>query len=354
MADVLSSQWGEETAFHEIRLQQTILSMVARVTARVFVGPELSRNPDWLRLSVTYTVDAFMASKELGRYSLPVRWVAQWFNTRAKRVRASMREAYQVLNPIIVERRRERAANGGKSTHEDAIEWFHQQAGVRPYDEVVAQAGLALAAIHTTGDLLFKTTSRLAEHPKVMDEVRQEIAAAVSTHGLNKTGVYHMQLLDSILKETQRLDGVALAIMNRYVKEDATLPNGVTIPKGSQTSIITDMMRSEKTYNNAKQWDPYRFYNLRRQPTQEQKAQLVSATETHIAFGLGKHACPGRFFAAHELKIMLAHILLKYDIEFIGADKSRVRVVGTDVFADNTPRVQVHRRKEQYKILRAS
>lgn len=137
--------------------------------------------------------------------------------------------------------------------------------------------------------------------------------------------------------------------MNRYVKEDVTLPNGVTIPKGSQTSIITEIMRSEKTYKDAKQWDAYRFYNLRR-AGQEQKAQLVSATAEHLAFGFGKHACPGRFFAAHELKIMLAHILLKYDIEFVGGDRAKVRVVGTDVFAYDTPRVQVRRREEEYVI----
>jgi cytochrome P450 len=28
----------------------------------------------------------------------------------------------------------------------------------------------------------------------------------------------------------------------------------------------------------------------------------------------GKHACPGRFFAGNELKAMMAHLLLKYDI----------------------------------------
>lgn len=171
----------------------------------------------------------------------------------------------------------------------------------------------------------------------------------MSTYGPSKTGVYDMQLLDSIIKETQRLNGVALAIMNRYVKEDAKLPNGVTIPKGSQTSIITDIMRSEKTYENPKQWDPYRFYNLRHNG-QEHKGQLVSATAEHLAFGFGRHACPGRFFAAHDLKIMLAHILLKYDIKFIGGDRCGVRVIGTDVLADNTPRVQVRRRKEEFVI----
>jgi cytochrome P450 len=33
-----------------------------------------------------------------------------------------------------------------------------------------------------------------------------------------------------------------------------------------------------------------------------------------LAWGHGRHACPGRFFAAHLMKIMLAHVLVNYDI----------------------------------------
>ncbi|KAJ5220570.1 Cytochrome P450 [Penicillium chermesinum] len=177
--------------------------------------------------------------------------------------------------------------------------------------------GLALSAIHT--DLLFKTIGRIAAHPDVLPELRSEIEQAISVHGLNKNGVYNMKRLDSVLKETQHLNAVALAIMNR-----------------------------DKTYDRAKEWDPYRFHNIRR-TGQEQEGQLVSTTAQHLAFGLEKHACPGRIFAAHELKIMLAHILLKYDIEYIEQDRPKIRVVGTDVFADGIPRAQVGRR-DGYKI----
>ncbi|KAI0450347.1 cytochrome P450 [Xylaria acuta] len=347
MTEAVLKNWGEDSEFHEIELQHTVLFMVAQVTARLFVGPELSNNPDWLRLSVTYTVDTFIASKELGRYSWPIRWIAQWFNVRAGRVRASMMEAFQILGPIIAKRARDETMDNEKSGLPDAIYWYRQVAKGREYDEVIAQVGLALAAIHTSGDLLFKTLLRLAGHPLLMTELRREVTQAISTHGLNKTSVYNMQLLDSVIKESQRLDAVAPAIMNRYVKEDATLPNGIMIPKGSLTTVITDIMQSEKTYENAKKWDPYRFYNLRRNGG-EQKGQLVSATAEHLAFGFGKHACPGRFLAAHEIKIMLAHIVLKYDIEFKKGVKRGD--AGTNVPAGNTPVIQVRRRKEGIDI----
>ncbi|KAK1461602.1 ent-kaurene oxidase [Colletotrichum melonis] len=33
-----------------------------------------------------------------------------------------------------------------------------------------------------------------------------------------------------------------------------------------------------------------------------------------MAFGFGRHACPGRFFAATEIKMLIARLLLEYDI----------------------------------------
>jgi cytochrome P450 len=38
-------------------------------------------------------------------------------------------------------------------------------------------------------------------------------------------------------------------------------------------------------------------------------ASLVTTSEAFLAFGHGRHACPGRFFAAQEMKLMLAYVL---------------------------------------------
>ena len=52
---------------------------------------------------------------------------------------------------------------------------------------------------------------------------------------------------------------------------------------------------------------------MRENDGQEHVAQLVSTSPDHLGFGHGKHACPGRFFASNEAKIILIHLLLKYD-----------------------------------------
>jgi cytochrome P450 len=34
----------------------------------------------------------------------------------------------------------------------------------------------------------------------------------------------------------------------------------------------------------------------------------------YFQFGYGRHACPGRFFAANEIKMMVANFVLAYDM----------------------------------------
>jgi cytochrome P450 len=35
-----------------------------------------------------------------------------------------------------------------------------------------------------------------------------------------------------------------------------------------------------------------------------------------MAFGYGRHACPGRFFASNEIKAIMGYLLLNYDMKF--------------------------------------
>lgn len=55
-----------------IRPYEIILYIIARMTGRVFVGPELCRNEEWVQLLVRTTIDAFAAAKSI-RASYPPR-----------------------------------------------------------------------------------------------------------------------------------------------------------------------------------------------------------------------------------------------------------------------------------------
>lgn len=72
-------------------------------------------------------------------------------------------------------------------------------------------------------------------------------------------------------------------------------------------------------------FDPLRFYKLReakelatsgtKAAEVVMQAQFVSVGTTHLTFGYGKHACPGRFFAVNEIKMIMANIICNYEIK---------------------------------------
>ncbi|KAI5993478.1 hypothetical protein EDD15DRAFT_2265008, partial [Pisolithus albus] len=72
---------------------------------------------------------------------------------------------------------------------------------------------------------------------------------------------------------------------------------------------------------------------------------MVGVSQDYFPIGFGKHACPGRFLAANELKTMVAYIVMSYDVKFDGR-VSRPTCIHWDlnVIADPTVRVMSRKR----------
>lgn len=103
-------------------------------------------------------------------------------------------------------------------------------------------------------------------------------------------------------------------------------------------------------YPDAGTYDGYRFYNIRQDPGLEHKANLVATTGDHMGFGHGKHACPGRFFAANEAKVVLSHMLLKYDWKLVDEDLPFIETMGTFPSVNHRIKITIRRRKEEIPL----
>jgi cytochrome P450 len=139
--------------------------------------------------------------------------------------------------------------------------------------------------------------------------------------------------------------------MRRLATEDITLRDGRRIPKDSMVAVSAHWSWDESFYENPNQFDGYRFYKMSQNPKTEQMSHLVATSPQHIAFGHGKHACPGRFFATNEVKIALVHILLKYDFKLDeSSPPPKVFKMGWMMQSDPQAKILVRRRKEEISL----
>ena len=60
-------------------------------------------------------------------------------------------------------------------------------------------------------------------------------------------------------------------------------------------------------------FDGFRYYKLRQRDGESHLHQFVTTQPNILNFGHGKYACPGRFFAALEIKNILVRLIMDYD-----------------------------------------
>lgn len=117
-----------------------------------------------------------------------------------------------VLNPHIQRRdkiKADAAKEGRTVVYNDCIEWFAREYKGN-YDPAIEQMTLTLVANHTTADLTQQAMLDIAAHPYLFKPLREEIIRVLSTDGLKKTSLYKLKLMDSVLKETQRMKPVMI------------------------------------------------------------------------------------------------------------------------------------------------
>lgn len=110
---------------------------------------------------------------------------------------------------------------------------------------------------------------------------------------------------------------------HRIVLEPLVLSDGTKLPVGTHLAMPTDaMLRDPEVLPGGgadpNTFDPFRYARAREDLSRPENAQRFQlATRRHkLPFGHGKHACPGRFFAISEAKLILRHLLLTYDFRY--------------------------------------
>ena len=179
------------------------------------MGETMCRNKEWLLVSSDFAQMAFETIDVLRAWPSAMRSWVQWILPACRKLRARLQDARNIVQPLVDARHAAVAEAKAKGkpvpVYNDALEWYDNEASPNdPYDPTVFQITLAIVAIHTTSDLLHETMVQLTQQPELFQELRDEIVRVFGAGGLKITSLHELKLMDSVLKETQRIKPVAL------------------------------------------------------------------------------------------------------------------------------------------------
>jgi len=163
---------------------------------------------------------------------------------------------------------------------------------------------LMMAAHDTTTSSLSSVCYALAKNPDWQQRIRNEIEA-VDSDQLSYDAMPSFKSADLVLKEALRLYP-PLPVIPRMAIQDCEF-QGYKINKGDQVMVSPSFtQRLPELWTNPDTFDPERFDEPRREDRNHKHAW--------IPFGGGAHKCLGLKFAELQVKLVLFHILQKYQL----------------------------------------
>ncbi|KAG6025447.1 hypothetical protein E4U40_002670 [Claviceps sp. LM458 group G5] len=200
-----------------------------------------------------------------------------------------------------------------------------------------------------------------------IEPLRQEMIIALADGGWQKTTLNRLYKLDSLLKESQRLSPVFLrgcpiephyyylytdnkvVTFNRIFHEPINLSDGTHLPSGTRIAVPSHAMLQDPLHVPGRspptKFDAFRYSALREESDATSKYHFSMTDSSNMAFGYGKYACPGRFYASNEMKIVLTTLLLRYDFKFRdGKGRPKNITIDSDMFPDPRARLCVRLR----------
>ena len=110
--------------------------------------------------------------------------------------------------------------------------------------------------------------------------------------------------------------------MGRYAVVDFTFSDGTSLPAGTVLGVSSSSVhRDPRIYEDPQSFDGFRFIKMKERAALEgypdKNFDMITTNADFVAFGQGRHTCPGRYFASAEIKIILAHIVMTYDVRLV-------------------------------------
>ncbi|KAI6150268.1 cytochrome P450, partial [Pisolithus tinctorius] len=259
-----------------ISVVRVTLQIASRASNRIFVGLPLCRDPDWLDLNINIPhaiVEETRILRFFPSFMLPLNRGKVFTNLSGRTSRG-----VALLGP----------GTNWSDKPNDFLQWC--------LDTKQDTSLTSLTRRMILINLVFsQALLNLAANPRHAQTLRDEVEIVVSKHGWTREALSKMRKWGPL----------------RQAMSDISLSDGAFIPRGTLLAFPAYAIHHDGAmYENPDVFEPFRFVDMQHGESEGSGHQMVTLSPGLLTFGLGKHACPGRFFAATVLKTMLAHVVL--------------------------------------------
>lgn len=236
------------------------------------------------------------------RYISPGPWLL-WPGMPRPGYRHAVRQIVAYIGQLITHRR----VHSSTSSKNDLLGRL-LAAGMR--DDLIRDQVLTflIAGHDTSTALLAWSLYLLATHQDDLARVQAEIDAVIGAYPPAESHLRRLPALDGVIKEALRLYP-PIHLGSRVAAFDIAF-RGFHIPAGTRVLYSIYLThRDERYWPSPHVFDPERFAPERARER---------AAYTYLPFGGGPRNCIGAAFAQLEAKIVLARLLQRFDLRFVG------------------------------------
>ncbi|KAM4059006.1 cytochrome p450 [Hirsutella rhossiliensis] len=343
--DHVLPQSGDAGSWIPINPYDMVLDLSTRAAARVFVGEPLCRDEIFLQTSASFSRNTFNTIATFRNLGNIVGFFLRPMVSSVTDAREQLAYVQQLLGSEV---ERRRASPDEK--HEDFLQWCMDLARTEDESKPEAIAHrtlgiLSMAVVHTTAMATTHMLFDLIANPELLKALKQEQQDVLNSgwDGISQKAMLDMRLLDSLMRESQRFNPVGEFTFRRIVRKPITLSDGYKLQPGQQIGVSArNINMDENVMGVAEAFDPTRWADEK-----QASASFAHSSSTNLHFGLGRYACPGRFFASYMIKAVVSRILLDYEFKLQGSYEHRrpPNIISGDKILPNRDAVVLFRRR---------